>query len=100
MGFRTRSIFFFEHHLLHAATAYHTNWFRNNKDLVLTLDGSGDAVCATVNVGGNGSLERIAEVFNYNSICEFYTRITQFLGMKTGENISLGISCNSNKNIH
>jgi len=49
---------------------------------VLTLDGSGDAVCATVNIGENGSLRRIAGVFNYNSICEFYTRVTQFLGMK------------------
>jgi len=39
-------------------------------------------VCASVNVGSNGKLHRLAEVFNYNSICDFYTRITQFLGMK------------------
>jgi carbamoyltransferase len=78
----TKNVFFFEHHLLHAATAYYASWYRDRKNLVVTLDGSGDAVCATVNVGTNGSLERIAEVFNYNSICDFYTRVTQFLGMK------------------
>jgi carbamoyltransferase len=82
MGMRTKNIHFFEHHQLHAASAYYTNWYQNDKTLIITLDGSGDAVCATVNIGENGCLKRIAEVFNYNSICEFYTRVTQFLGMK------------------
>lgn len=82
MGFSTVNIFFFEHHALHAATAYFGNWYPTDKTLVITLDGSGDVVCATVNKGENGNIERIAEIFNYNSICDFYTRITQFLGMK------------------
>ncbi|MGB7325665.1 MAG: carbamoyltransferase C-terminal domain-containing protein [Rubripirellula sp.] len=73
---------FYEHHELHAATAYYTSWYKDRKSLVITLDGSGDAVCATINIGENGKLERLAEVFNYNSICELYTRMTQFLGMK------------------
>ena len=29
MGFKTKNIFFFEHHLLHAATAYFGNWYKN-----------------------------------------------------------------------
>ncbi len=82
MGFKTKNIFFFEHHLLHAVTAHFGNWYKNDKTLVVTLDGSGDAVCASVNVGSNGKIERVADIFNYNSICDFYTRITQFLGMK------------------
>jgi len=82
MGFTTKKLFFFEHHLLHAATAFYSNWYRNDKTLVITLDGSGDVVCASVNIGANGKIKRIAEIFNYNSICDFYTRITQFLGMK------------------
>lgn len=73
---------FYEHHQLHAATAYYTSWYKDRKSLVITLDGSGDAVCATVNIGEDGKLTRLAEVFNYNSVCEFYTRITQYLGMK------------------
>jgi carbamoyltransferase len=82
MGLRTKKIHFFEHHLLHAASAYYTNWYRNERTLIVTLDGSGDAVCATLNIGEGGRIRRIAEVFNYNSICEFYTRVTQHLGMK------------------
>ena len=82
MGLTAGNVFFFDHHLCHAATSYYPNWHRAEKTLVITLDGSGDAVCATVNIGANGKLERLAEVFNYNSICDFYTRVTQFLGMK------------------
>ncbi len=82
IGIRTDNIFFLEHHLCHAATAAYTNWFRKDKNLVITLDGSGDAVCATVNLVTGGTIKRLAEVFNYNSICELYTKVTQFLGMK------------------
>lgn len=82
MGIPATKARFYEHHQLHAATAYYTSWYKDRKNLVITLDGSGDAVCATVNIGENGKLTRLAEVFNYNSICEFYTRITQYLGMK------------------
>ncbi len=82
MGIATERVSFFEHHELHAATAYYPSWYRDRPTLVVTLDGSGDAVCATVNIGENGRLSRLEEVFNYNSICEFYTRVTQHLGMK------------------
>ncbi|MGQ9721976.1 MAG: carbamoyltransferase C-terminal domain-containing protein [Candidatus Jordarchaeum sp.] len=82
IGIGCKNVFFFEHHLSHAATCFYLNWHKNCQTLVITLDGSGDAVCATVNVGRNGEIERVAEIFNYNSICDFYTRITQYLGMK------------------
>lgn len=73
---------FYEHHRLHAVTAYYTNWNRPDPCLVITLDGSGDGVAGTVQVGSKGRLKRISGIFNYNSICEFYTKITQHLGMK------------------
>lgn len=73
---------FYEHHYLHASTAFYTNWYKNDKTLVITLDGSGDGVAGTINVGESGKLERVAALFNYNSICEFYTKITEHLGMK------------------
>ncbi len=82
MGVSTPSIHFYEHHELHAATAYFLSWYRDRTSLVMTLDGSGDAVCATVNVAEQGEIRRVSEVFNYNSICDFYTRVTHFLGMK------------------
>lgn len=73
---------FFEHHFLHAAKAHFCCWFGTENNLIITCDGSGDAVCATVNIGRGKSIERIVEISNYNSIGEFYTQITQFLGMK------------------
>jgi len=82
LGIKSKDVFFFEHHLCHAATCHYLNWHKNSQTLVITLDGSGDAVCATVNIGRNGNIERIAEIFNFNSICDFYTRVTQYLGMK------------------
>lgn len=72
----------FEHHLLHGATAYYSNWNRPDPCLVLTLDGSGDAVAGTVQIGEAGELRRVASIFNYNSICELYTRVTQHLGLR------------------
>ncbi len=82
LGIRTQRITFYDHHLLHAATTYYTSWFKDEPTLVLTLDGSGDATCATVNVGRDGRIERKDQVFNYNSVCELYTRVTEHLGMK------------------
>lgn len=73
---------FYEHHYLHAAKAHYTCWFGTEDNLVITCDGSGDAVCASVNIGRGKHIERIAEISNYNSIGEFYTQITQYLGMK------------------
>ena len=73
---------YYEHHHLHAATAHYLNWNRCDPSLVLTLDGSGDAVCGSVQIGREGRLERVASLFNYTSICELYTRVTQTLGMK------------------
>jgi carbamoyltransferase len=73
---------FYEHHFLHAAEAHFCSWSGTENNLVITCDGSGDAVCATVNIARGKKLERIVEISNYNSIGEFYTQITQYLGMK------------------
>ena len=73
---------FYEHHFLHAAKAHFCSWFGTDNNLVITCDGSGDAVCATVNIGKGKEIKRIAEISNYNSIGEFYTQVTQYLGMK------------------
>lgn len=73
---------FYEHHFLHAVKAHYCCWFGTENNLVITCDGSGDAVCATVNIARGKNIERIVEISNYNSIGEFYTQITQYLGMK------------------
>jgi carbamoyltransferase len=73
---------FYEHHFLHAATAHLTAWFNNDRNLILTSDGSGDAVSATVNIAEKTNIHRAVEISHYHSISELYTQITQYLGMK------------------
>jgi len=76
---------FCEHHTAHATTAYYPAWFRQNKKkkvLVITADGSGDAVSATINIGQGNKIERVLNISNYNSLGELYSRVTEYLGMK------------------
>jgi carbamoyltransferase len=49
--------------------------------LVLTCDGSGDRVSATVNIGDNGRLERIASISEHDSIGHVYSMVTYYMGM-------------------
>jgi carbamoyltransferase len=74
----------FEHHLCHAATAYYLSWFRSHAEpmLVVTADGSGDGLCATVSIGHEGRIRRVHEIPSYHSIGELYTRVTEMLGMR------------------
>lgn len=76
-----------EHHLAHAATAYYGSpWAADGEDaLVLTLDGSGDGLCATVSIGSAKGLTRISETKSAASIGKVYSRITFLMGMKPWE---------------
>jgi carbamoyltransferase len=51
------------------------------KILVLTCDGAGDGICASVNIGLNGVLQRLAAVEHSASIGRLYSTITYLLGM-------------------
>lgn len=81
-GFADDRIFFQDHHLSHAAAAYYgCPWWRDESVLVLTNDGGGDGLCATVSIGERGKLRRIAEVPVSESIGYLYSMITFLLGM-------------------
>ncbi len=73
---------FYDHHYLHAVTGYYLNPIGKDKILILTCDGSGDGICATCNIGEADTIRRVSEISTYNSISEFYTQITHYLGMK------------------
>jgi carbamoyltransferase len=80
-GFSADRVRFVDHHHAHAAAAYY-GYGRYDEDvLVLTNDGAGDGLCATVNVGRDGRLERIAEVPEAESIGNVYAVVTFLLGM-------------------
>lgn len=85
LGIRKKPIVFIEHHLTHAACAYYQRpW--NDKTLVLTLDGMGDGISATVSIGKDLKMERLAETSFYDSIGNnLYSEITAYLGMKRWE---------------
>ncbi|MBA7494023.1 Decarbamoylnovobiocin carbamoyltransferase [subsurface metagenome] len=85
MGISDREIFFVEHHLAHAACAYYQRpW--EDKTLVLTLDGAGDCLSSTVNIGEGFKIERIASSTHYDSISNnLYSEITGYLGLKRWE---------------
>jgi len=73
-------IFYFDHHDCHAATAHYFSGF--DKSLVLTNDGGGDGLCATIQLGNKNELNRVSEVSQYNSIGRLYSAVTEYLGMK------------------
>ena len=70
-----------EHHECHAAAAYYGRGMSAEPVLVLTADGVGDFLCATVNVGADGHLTRIAAVPDLYSLGILYAKVTLLMGM-------------------
>jgi carbamoyltransferase len=81
VGIRPRSTEGVDHHECHAASAYFGWGKMEDRVLVLTCDGAGDRVCATVNIGSKGHLTRIAAVEESHSIGALYGKITYLSGM-------------------
>jgi carbamoyltransferase len=83
VGLSGRQLAPVEHHQAHAAAAYYTSpWGRTQeKVLVLTCDGSGDRLSATVSTGAGGKLTRLAQVSEHDSIGRLYALVTRWLGM-------------------
>lgn len=81
MGFGLEKIRFLDHHRCHAAAAYYASGNQAGKVLILTNDGGGDGLCATVNVGENGKIVRLAEVRQEHSFATLYGRATFLMGM-------------------
>ncbi len=77
---------FVDHHLCHASAAYYASHYgREERVLVLTLDGGGDGLCATVSVGEDGRLRRLAATPEGHSIGNLYALTTFFLGFTPWE---------------
>ena len=68
------------HHTAHAAAAYYGSALQN-KVLVLTCDGGGDRVSATVNIAENGRMQQIASVPESESLGHLYSMVTYYMGM-------------------
>lgn len=89
IGVPLKEIFFVEHHLAHAATAYYLSpWDLSEEVLILTADAAGDGLSSTISIGHKGQIQRVegSESDYYNSLgyC-FYSEITAYLGMNPGD---------------
>jgi carbamoyltransferase len=74
-----------EHHTAHAAAAYFGAPWREEPTLVLTCDGAGDDLCATVSVGRGLGLERQVAIPEAESLGNVYALVTFLLGMVPNE---------------
>lgn len=72
---------FYDHHTSHATTAYYgLRKYVSEKYLVVTCDGSGDGLCATVRIMGGGKSEVVATTHWNNSLGAIYSWATYRMG--------------------
>jgi carbamoyltransferase len=69
---------FVDHHVAHAASAFHASPFR--RAAVLTLDGRGERATTTYAVGDGTRLERMGQVDLPHSLGLLYEDVTDYLG--------------------
>jgi carbamoyltransferase len=69
---------FVEHHVAHAASAFHASPFR--QAAVMTLDGRGERATTWYAVGQESQLEALGQVNMPHSLGLLYERVTQYLG--------------------
>ena len=72
------------HHLAHAASAYYTNNL-SEKQLIVTMDGSGDGMSIALWRGENGKIELLQSFPLSASIGFFYSNVTEALGWWHGD---------------
>ena len=86
LGGSADRVSFVDHHLAHGAAAYFGSHFSFDEPvLVLTCDGAGDGLCATVSIGKGTNIERIAATKRAASLGKLYSRVTYLLGLTPWE---------------
>ncbi|WKZ19239.1 MAG: carbamoyltransferase C-terminal domain-containing protein [Candidatus Jettenia sp. CY-1] len=81
LGFDKSKIRFVNHHQCHAAAAYYGYGNFDEPILILTNDGAGDDICASVNIGEKGKIRTIETIVDSESIGNLYAVITFMMGM-------------------
>jgi carbamoyltransferase len=86
LGGKPDRVSFVDHHTAHAAAAYFGSHFSFDQPvLVLTCDGAGDGLSATVSTARGAALTRIASTRRDASLGKLYSRITYLLGLTPWE---------------
>jgi len=87
-----KKIFFSEHHLSHAASAFFPSPFE--QAIILTADGVGEWATTTVAIGNNNNLEIKKEIHFPHSLGLLYSAFTYYVGFKvnSGEYKLMGLA--------
>ena len=81
-GLPTARTEFVDHHTAHAAAAYHGSPWQEEPTLVITCDGQGDGLSASVRIGARGRLSPpLATVKASESLGSIYATVTALMGM-------------------
>ena len=82
-----------QHHLAHASSAYHLSGFEG-RTAVLGVDGKGEYATTFFGVGEAGSIRRIREFYDPDSLSGVYGALTEYLGfqMLDGEYKLMGMA--------
>ena len=85
-------LYFSEHHLSHAASAFYPSPFE--EAIVLTADGVGEWATTTVAIGKGSNLEIKKEIYFPHSLGLLYSAFTYYLGFKvnSGEYKMMGLA--------
>ena len=88
----SKKIFFSEHHLSHAASAFYPSPF--DKAIILTADGVGEWATTTVAIGDKNNLEIKKEIHFPHSLGLLYSAFTYYIGFKvnSGEYKLMGLA--------
>jgi carbamoyltransferase len=91
-SFDENKIFFSEHHLSHAASAFYPSPF--DKAIIITLDGVGEFATTSVSIGDGNNIIRKKEIQFPDSLGLLYSAFTYFLGFKvnSGEYKVMGLA--------
>lgn len=75
-------VYFIDHHLCHASSAYYTSGFR--EATVFTIDGGGDGKSGKFYDVVDGEFKELGSIEAFDSLGNFYSYITQLCGFKAG----------------
>ncbi len=87
-----------EHHVCHAASAFHTSGFE--RALIVTADYWGDFVCNMIAVGEGKQITPVSRSWYPNSIGHYYASLTTWFGFRANrhEGKILGLAAYGNPN--
>ncbi len=90
--FDEKKLFFSEHHLSHAGSAFFPSPFE--KSLIFTADGVGEWTTTSVSLGQNNSIKILKEIHFPNSLGLLYSAFTYYCGFKvnSGEYKLMGLA--------